>query len=122
MLLAYEIDAMGGDTYWEIFSATEKTYMRSVDSEDMGDFLDEMRNDPEIQGEVLLFPQPPYQEMYDMHIEMENFWGPRGLFDYAIDDCESIFDPQTEYNFECPGCRGFLGKSEGKTYADSVYV
>lgn len=121
MLLAYEIDSMGGDTYWEIYTNNTHTYLATVDSEDMGDYIAQHQREMGF-DDLILFPQPPYQEMYAIHIDMENFWGPRGLYDYAIDDCEVIFDPMTDYNYECPGCRGFLGKSEGKTYADSVYV
>ena len=112
-VLAYEIDAMGGDTYWELYTDTLRTYIATVDSENFGDFIELCRSVGE--DELILFPQEPYQVMQDIHIELDKWWGQEG--DH-LDDCESIWDPSLELDNFCQGCKGFSRYTLGKTYGD----
>ena len=113
MLLAYEVDAMGPDTYWEIYTNNTRTYIATVDSEDFGDYLAQHRAE---KGEdIILFPQEPYQVMTDIHIELDKWWGQP---DDHLDDCNSIHDPMTELDYFCQGCKQFQKWTEGKTYGD----
>jgi len=112
-VLAYEIDAMGGDTYWELYTYFTNTYIATVDSEDFGDFIALAQK--EGKDELILFPQEPYQAMYDIHIELDKFWGQP---DDHLDDCNSIHDPTRELDHFCQGCKGFTRYTLGKTYGD----
>jgi hypothetical protein len=113
MLLAYEVDAMGPDTYWEIYTHPTQTYIATVESEDFGDYLAQHR--AEKFEEIILFPQEPYQVMTDIHIELDKWWGQP---DDHLDDCNSIHDPTTELGHFCQGCKAFAKWTEGKTYGD----
>ena len=73
MLLAYEVDAMGPDTYWEIYTNNTHTYIATVESEDFGDWIAQHR--AEKFEEIILFPQEPYQVMTDLHIELDKWFG-----------------------------------------------
>ena len=113
MLLAYEVDAMGPDTYWEIYTTITRTYIATVESEDFGDYLAQHR--AEKFEDIILFPQEPYQVMTDIHIELDKWWGQP---DDHLDDCNSIHDPTTELHHFCQGCKAFTKWTEGKTYGD----
>ena len=113
IVLAYEVDAMGGDTYWELYTNNTRTYIATVDSENFGDFLDLARSVGE--DEIILFPQEPYQVMVDLHLELEKWFGQP---DDHLDDCGSIYDPMTELDYFCEGCKAFQKWTEGKTYSD----
>ena len=113
IVLAYEVDAMGGDTYWELYTNVLRTYIATVDSEDFGDFIALVQK--EGKDELILFPQEPYQVMCDLHIELDKWWGQP---DDHLDDCGSIYDPMTELDYFCQGCKAFTKWTEGKTYGD----
>lgn len=113
IVLCYEVDAMGGDTYWELYTNTTRTYIATVDSEDFGDFVELARSVGE--DELILFPQEPYQVMCDIHIELDKLWGQP---DDHLDDCGSIYDPMNELDYFCQGCKQFQKWTEGKTYGD----
>ena len=116
MLLAYEVDAMGPDTYWEIYTNNTHTYLATVDAVDFGDWIAQHRKDGErLRDEIILFPQEPYQVMTDLHIELDKWFG---RDDYHLDDCGSIFDPMTDLDYFCEGCTAFQKWTEGKTYSD----
>ena len=112
-VFAYEVDAMGGDTYWELYTADLQTYLATVEAEDFGDYLAQHRAD---KGEdVVLFSQEPYQTMFDIHIELDEWFGQP---DDHLDDCNSIHDPSSELDHFCQGCKAFTKWTEGKTYGD----
>ena len=114
MLLAYEVE--GHDTYWEVYTSEGQNYVRTIETEDMGDWLAEMRNDPVVQGDVKLFPQEPYQVMYALHIELDKFFGNET---YPLDDCPAIHDPMAPLDeFYCEGCKAFAGWAKKKTAGD----
>ena len=113
IVLCYEVDAMGGDTYWELYTNNTRTYIATVDSEDFGDFIELARSVGK--DELILFPQEPYQVMCDIHIELDKWWGQP---DDHLDDCESIHDPMNELSYFCQGCKQFSKWTEGKTYGD----
>ena len=95
-LLAYEVDAMTNDTYWEIYTQNTKTYLFTVDADDFGDYIAQNKD-----KDIVAFPQEPYQVMYSLHIELDKWFGQP---DNHLDDCESIFDPQTPLDdFYCQG-------------------
>ena len=73
MLLAYEVDAMGPDTYWEIYTNNTHTYLATVDAVDFGDYLAQRRAEGRSE-DIILFPQEPYQVMSDIHTELEKWW------------------------------------------------
>ena len=111
MLLAYQVD--GGMFYWEIYTNNTHTYIATVEDEDMGDWIAQHRKE---KGEdVILFPQEPYQAMYDIHIELDKWWGQP---DDHLDDCDSIHDPMNELDYFCQGCKAFQKYAEGKYYGD----
>ena len=113
MLLAYEVDAMTNDTYWEIYTNNTHTYIATVEAEDFGDYLAQHRAE---KGEdIILFPQEPYQVMTDLHIELDKWFG---RDDYHLDECGSMFDPMTELDYFCEGCTAFQKWTAGKTYSD----
>ena len=113
IVLCYEVDAMGGDTYWELYTNNTHTYIATVDSEDFGDFVELARSVGE--DELILFPQEPYQVMVDIHLELDKWFGQP---DDHLDDCNSIHDPMTELDYFCEGCKQFQKWTEGKTYSD----
>ena len=113
IVLAYEVDAMGGDTYWELYTNETRTYIATVDSENFGDFIELARAVGE--DELILFPQEPYQVMVDIHIELDKLWGQP---DDHLDDCKAIWDPKVELDHFCQGCKQFQKWTEGKTYGD----
>ena len=111
MLLAYQVDGMG--FYWEIYAANTHTYIATVEDDDMGDWIAQHRK--EMGEDVILFPQEPYQTMFDLHIELDKWFGQP---DDHLDDCNSIHDPMTELDYFCEGCKSFQKWTEGKTYGD----
>ena len=113
IVLCYEVDAMGGDTYWELYTNNTHTYIATVESVDFGDFVELARSVGE--DELILFPQEPYQVMCDIHIELDKWWGQP---DDHLDDCNSIHDPMTDLDYFCQGCKQFAKWTEGKTYGD----
>ena len=113
IVLCYEVDAMGGDTYWELYTNNTHTYIATVESVDFGDFVELARSVGE--DELILFPQEPYQVMCDIHIELDKWWGQP---DDHLDDCNSIHDPMTDLDYFCQGCKQFQKWTEGKTYGD----
>ena len=112
-VLCYEVDAMGGDTYWELYTKFTNNYIATVDSENFGDFIELARSVGE--DELILFPQEPYQVMTDIHIELDKLFGQP---DDHLDDCNSIYDPMTDLDYFCEGCKQFQKWTEGKTYGD----
>ena len=113
IVLCYEVDAMGGDTYWELYTNITRQYIATVDSEDFGDFVELARSVGE--DELILFPQEPFQVMADIHIELDKWWGQK---DDHLDNCGSIWDPMNELDYFCQGCKQFQKWTEGKTYGD----
>ena len=113
MLLAYEVDAMTNDTYWEIYTNNTHTYIATVEAEDFGDYLAQHR--AEMGEDIILFPQEPYQVMFAIHIELDKFFGQP---DDHLDDCGSIHDPMNELDYFCEGCKAFIKWTDGKTYSD----
>ncbi len=115
MLLAYEVDAMTNDTYWEIYTNNTHTYIATIEAEDFGDWIAQHRNDWGEVEDVILFPQEPYQVMTAIHIELDKFFGQP---DDHLDDCGSIHDPMNELDYFCEGCKAFIKWTDGKTYSD----
>ena len=112
MLLAYQVDGHG--FYWEIYTNKTHTYIATVEDDDMGDWIAQHRNDGAV-DDIILFPQEPYQTMFDLHIELDKWFGQP---DHHLDDCGSIHDPMTELDYFCEGCKAFTKWTEGKTYGD----
>ena len=111
MLLAYQVDGMG--FYWEIYTNNTHTYIATVEDDDMGDWISQHRK--EKSEDVILFSQEPYQTMFDLHIELDKWFGQP---DDHLDDCAAIHDPMTELDHFCEGCKAFTKWTEGKTYGD----
>ena len=112
MLYAYQVDGHG--FYWEIYTANTQTYIATVENDEMGDWIAQHRK--EKSEDVILFPQEQYQLMFDLHIELDKWFGQP---DRHLDDCESIHDPKIELDeFYCEGCKAFAKWSEGKTPGD----
>lgn len=112
-VFAYEVDAMSGDTYWELYTERLNTYIATVESEDFGDLIALFQK--EKKEELVIFPQEPYQVMTDIHIELDRYWGQP---DDHLDDCKAIWDPKVELDHFCQGCKQFQKWTEGKTYGD----
>jgi hypothetical protein len=113
MLLAYQVDGHG--FYWEIYTEDTKTYLFTVEDDEMGDWLAQHRK--EFPNEdVMIFSQEPYQIMFSLHIELDKFFGNET---YPLEDCEAIHDPMTPLDeFFCEGCKAFVKWTEGKTAGD----
>ncbi len=112
MLHAYQVDGHG--FYWEIYTANTQTYIATVEDDDMGDWIAQHRK--EMSEDVILFPQEQYQIMFDLHIELDKWFGQP---DRHLDDCEAIHDPKVPVDgFYCEGCNAYLKWTDGKHVGD----